>query len=144
MKNRDLILLLVDKSINAFGQVLGLSEASKLKIALTIIQSTVQDTFNINSNYLSREVLSDILAKKPLDIEQASLLTNLLWTEAEILIKLNRPQYGLTQYENALQLLNWKTRQSVEMDHLERKNKIRELEAIIAKLKLPEEKNISK
>ena len=139
MKNRDLILLLVDKAINAFGQVMGLSEEAKLKIALTIIQNTVQDSFEINSNYLSRETLAGILAKKTLGIEQASLLTNLLWTEAEILLKLKRPQYSLTQYENALQLLHWKAKQSIEKDLLERNNKIRELESIIKKLRLPDE-----
>lgn len=139
MKNRDLILLLVEKSINAFGQVMGLNEEAKLKIALTIIQNTIQDSFEINSNYLSGETLAGILAKKTLGIEQASLLTNLLWTEAEILLKLKRPQYSLTQYENALQLLHWKAKQSIEKDLLERNNKIRELETIIKKLKLPNE-----
>ena len=139
MKNRDMILLLVEKSINAFGQMMGLNEEAKLKIALTIIQNTIQDSFEINSNYLSGETLAGILAKKTLGIEQASLLTNLLWTEAEILLKLNRPQYSLTQYENALQLLHWKAKQSIEKDLLERNNKIRELETIIKKLKLPNE-----
>lgn len=139
MKNKDLILLLVDKSVNAFGQVMGLNEEAKLKIALTIIQNTIQDSFEINSNYLSGEILADILAKKTLSIDQASLLTNLLWTEAEILLKLRRPQYSLTQYENALQLLHWKAKQSIEKDLLERNNKIRELESIIKKLKLPNE-----
>ncbi len=41
MKNKDLILLLVDKSANAFGTLIGLTEDEKLKTALTIIQDTI-------------------------------------------------------------------------------------------------------
>lgn len=55
MKNTDLILMLVDKSTNAFGQIHGLSAENKLKKVLSIIQNTIQDTFNINSYYLSKK-----------------------------------------------------------------------------------------
>lgn len=69
MKNTDMILMLVDKSTNAFGQILGLSAENKLKKVLSIIQSTIQDTFNINSYYLSEKTLNDILTKSLLNLE---------------------------------------------------------------------------
>lgn len=89
MKNGDLILMVVDKSTNAFGQVLGLTEDAKLKVALTIIQDTIKTAFDINSNELTTKSLADILAKDQLDLDQTRLLTNLLWAQADILIKQN-------------------------------------------------------
>ena len=100
--------MLVDKSTNAFGRIIGLSETNKLKKVLSITQSTIQDTFNINSYYLSEKTLEDILAKNLLDLEQAQLLTSLLCTQAEILLELDQPKDSLIQYKNALQLLHWK------------------------------------
>lgn len=135
MKNRDLILMLVDKSTNAFGQILGLTEEDKLKNALSITQSTIQDSLYIDSNNLLKKNLEEILEKGLLDFSQAQLLTNLLWTKAEILLKLNRPKESMTQYSNALQLLYWKEKQPIEIERLERRNKIKELESIIATLK---------
>lgn len=131
MKNKDLILTLVDKSTNAFGTLIGLTEDAKLKVALTIIQDTIQATFGIDSNLLTLKILADILAKDQLDIDQTHLLTNLLWTQAEILLKLNQPIQGLISYENTLHLLQWRTQQSVAKIHLEKQNKITELKAII-------------
>lgn len=136
MKNTDLILMLVDKSTNAFGQILGLSTENKLKKVLSIIQSTIQDTFNINSYYLSEKTLNDILTKSLLDLEQAQLLTGLLCTQAEILLELNQPKDSLIQYKNALQLLHWKELQPIERDRLERKNKIMDLETIVSTMKI--------
>lgn len=136
MKNTDLILMLVDKSTNAFGQILGLSAENKLKKVLSIIQSTIQDTFNINSHYLSEKTLNDILAKSLLDLEQAQLLTSLLCTQAEILLALNQPKDSLVQYKNALQLLHWEEQQPIERDQLKRKNKIINLETIVSKMKI--------
>jgi hypothetical protein len=135
MENRNLILMLLEKSINAFGRVLGLSEEDKLKAALLITQSTIQDSFDINSIYLSEKTLEDILAKTQLNLDQAQLLTNLLWTQAEILLKLNRKEDCLKQYLNTVQLLKWKEKQSFEKGQLERERKIIEIESIIAELK---------
>lgn len=136
MKNTDLILMLVDKSTNAFGEIHGLSEENKLKKVLSIIQSTIDDTFNINSYYLSEKILDDILTKNLLDLEQAHLLTSLLCTLAEILLELNQPQDSLIQYKNALQLLHWKNQQPIERDQIERKNKIVNLETIVSIMKI--------
>lgn len=141
MKNRDLILMFVDKSTNAFRQILGLTEEDKLKTALTITQSTIQDSFDINSNELSKKSLAVILEKGLLDLGQAQLLTNLHWTKAEILLKLNRPRESMKQYNNALQLLHWKEKQPIKIARSERKNKISELESIIATLKLTDTLN---
>lgn len=138
MKNTDLILMLVDKSTNAFGQILGLSAENKLKKILSVIQSTIQDTFNINSYYLSEKTLNDILTKSLLDIEQTKLLTSLLCTQAEILLELNQPKDSLIQYQNALQLLHWEQQLPIERDQLERKNKIMDLETIVSTMKVNE------
>jgi len=108
MKNRDLILLLVDKSINVHGQVFGLSAETKLKVTLKIIQECIETDFNINTNLLDSKMLADILAKDKLDVDRTSLLTSLLIAQAETLSKLNRRQASLTQYKNALQLLHWR------------------------------------
>lgn len=136
MKNTDLILMLVDKSTNAFGQIHGLSAENKLKKVLSIIQNTIQDTFNINSYYLSEKTLNDILTKSLLDLEQAKLLISLLCTQAEILLELNQPKDSLTQYKNALQLLHWEEQQPIERDQIERKNKIMDLETIVYTMKI--------
>lgn len=136
MKNTDLILMLVDKSTNAFGQIHGLSAENKLKKVLSIIQNTIQDTFNINSYYLSKKTLNDILTKSLLDLEQAKLLISLLCTQAEILLELNQPKDSLTQYKNALQLLHWEEQQPIERDQIERKNKIMDLETIVYTMKI--------
>lgn len=135
MKNRDLILMLIEKSTNAFRQVFGITEMTKLKSALHIIQSTIQDSFEINSIDLSQKQLSAILGKSLYDLDQCRMLTNLLWAEAEVLLKLKQPMESLKQYENVLHLLHWKARQPSENGRLERKNKIDELEAIIATIK---------
>ena len=136
MENRDLILMLIDKSINSFGQVHGLTMESKQKNVLSVTQRTVKESFNIDSDTLSAKTLTSLLANGLLDLGQVHILTDLLWTQAEILLKLNQPQESLIHYKNALQLLRWQTIQIVENGSLERKNKISELEAIIAALKL--------
>ena len=136
IKNRDLILILIDKSTNAFGKMLGLTEDDKLNTALSITQSTIEDSFDIKSKNLSEKLLANILSKNLLNFDQAQILTNLLWTQAEILLKLNRPNECITHYEITLQLLKWKVEQPVEYGRLERKNKIIELETIISTLKI--------
>lgn len=136
MKNTDLILMLVDKSTNAFGEIHGLSKENKLKKVLSIIQSTIHDTFNINSYYLTEKILNDILTKSLLDLGQAKLLASLLCTQAEILLELNQPKDSLIQYKNALQLLHWEEQQPIERDQLERKNKISDLETIVSTMKV--------
>ncbi|MDP1744574.1 MAG: hypothetical protein Q8L90_03290, partial [Bacteroidota bacterium] len=103
---------------------------------LSIIQSTIQDTFNINSYNLSKKTLNDILTKSLLDLEQAKLLISLLCTQAEILLELNQPKDSLIQYKNALQLLHWEEQQPIERDQLERKNKIMDLETIVYTMKI--------
>lgn len=134
MKNEDLILMLVDKSVNAFGELIGLSEYTKLKVALTIIQDTIKTAFGIDSFQLTQKTLEDILIKDLLDYDQRRLLTNLLWTQAEILLKLKTPIASLASYENALYLLRWTAQQSIEKNHLEKINKIAELETVIKTL----------
>jgi hypothetical protein len=135
MKNRNLILMLIEKSTNAFGQVFGITEMTKLKTALGIIQSTIYDSFQINSVDLSQKKLSGILGKGILDMDQCRLLTNLLWAQAEVFLKLKQPDNSLQHYEYALQLLHWKAEQPSENGRLERVNKIIELESIIAELR---------
>lgn len=49
-------------------------------------------------------------------------------------LKLKQAIASLTQYQNALQLLRWQTQQTVKKSYLERKNKISELEKVIATL----------
>lgn len=135
MKNRDLILMLVDKSANAFGELIGLTEDVKLKVALTIIQDVIKSAFGIDSNLLTKKILADILVKNRLDCDQIRLLTNLLWAQAEILFKLKQPNTSLANFENTLQILLWQTQQSIEKNHLEKQNKIAELKAVIETLK---------
>jgi len=142
MKSRDLILLLVDKSANAFGELIGLTEEAKLKVALTIIQGTIKTAFRIDSDKLSSKALADILAKDLLDYDQARLLTNLLWTQAEILLKLKQSIASLTNYENALQIIQWQTQHTIERFHLEKQNEITDLNAIIETLKPVSKKQI--
>lgn len=138
MENRDLILMLIDKSINSFGQVHGLTSESKLKNVLNVTQQTVKESFNIDSDSLSKKTLKSLLANGLLDLSQAHILTDLLWTQAEILLKLNQPQDSMIHYKNALQLLQWQSDQIVENGSIERGKKISELEAIISTLKLRE------
>ena len=140
MKNKDLILMLVDKSNNAFGTLIGLSEEAKLKVTLTIIQDTIKAAFCIDAKLLTSKALADILVKDQLDIDQTRLLTNLLWTQAELLLKLNQPIASLTNYENTLLLIQWQTQQTVEKKHLEKQNKITELKSFIDALKPPTNK----
>jgi len=109
MKNRELILMLVDKSINAFGQLIGLAEDAKLKVALTIIQDTISTGFGIDSVLLTSTALEEILEKDQLEIDQVCLLSDLLWIQADILLELKQPFASLKNYENALQLLQWQT-----------------------------------
>lgn len=137
MKNRDLILMLVDKSANAFGELIGLTKDAKLQVALTIIQGIIKSAFGIDSNKLTPKVLTDILMKDKLDCDQTCLLTNLLWVQAEIQLKLNLPIASLTNYENALHLLHWQTQQTIEKINLEKQNKITEIKAVIETLKQP-------
>lgn len=140
MKNKDLILLLVDKSANAFGTLIGLTEDTKLKATLTIIQDTIKTAFGIDSKLLTQKDLADILVKDQLDIDQTRLLTNLLWTQAELLLKLNQPIASLTNYENTLLLIQWQTQQTDEKKHLEKQNKITALKGFIDTLKPPASK----
>jgi len=141
MKNRDLILMLIEKSLNAFGNVIGQTQEDKLRTELSITRSAIQDSFKINSNDLTKKILADILSKMLLTIEQVHQLSDLLWTQAELLLKLNRPQEGLIQFTNVLQLLYWNAEQPAEKGNLDRKNKIKELEALIVTLKLPSKMN---
>lgn len=135
MKNKDLILMLIDKSVNAFGELIGLTEDAKLNVTLSIIQDTIKNVFDINSNALTPNTIDDILVKDQLDCDQIHLLANLLWTKAEILSKLDRQITSLTNYENTLLLLQWRIQQTVEKNQLEKQNKITELKAIIETLK---------
>ena len=135
MKNRNLILMLIDKSANAFGELIGLTGDTKLKVTLTIIQDTIKNAFDIDSNLLTQKDLADILVKDQLDIDQTRLLTNLLWTQAELLLKLNQPIASLTNYENTLLLIQWQIQQTVEKKHLEKQNKIAELKSLIDSLR---------
>ncbi|MES2398318.1 MAG: hypothetical protein V4549_20055 [Bacteroidota bacterium] len=135
MKKENLILMLVGKSANAFGELIGLTEEAKLNVALSIIQDTIKKTFDINSNLLTPNTIYDILVKDQLDCDQIHLLAHLLWTKAEILSKLDRQITSLTNYENTLLLLQWRLQQSFEKNQLEKQSKITELEAIIVTLK---------
>lgn len=135
MKNKDLILMLVDKSSNAFGTLIGLTEDTKLKVTLTIIQDTIKTALGIDSNLLTSKALADILVKDQFDIDQTRLLTNLLWTQAELLLKLNQPIASQTNYENTLLLIQWQIQQTVEKKHLEKQNKIAELKSLIDTLR---------
>lgn len=139
MKNRDLILMLVDKSTNAFGPLIGLAEDAKLKVALTIIQDTISTVFGIDSVLLTSTALDEILEKDQLEIDQVCLLTDLLWIQADILLELKQPFASLKNYENALQLLQWQTGLSIEIIHSEKQNKITGLIAAIARF-TPESK----
>ena len=81
---------------------------------------------------------SEILSKRT---EKKMNLINLLSLYAIIiqmstLLKLNQQQESLTHYENALQILRWKAQQPFEKCHLERENKINELETDIIAMKL--------
>ena len=140
MKNKDLILFLIDKSANAFGELIGITEEAKLKVALTIIQDAIKTALEIDSNLLTPKVLEDILVKNLLDIDQTILLSNLLWIKAKLLLKLNRPIESLTNYENALLVLQWEAQQTVAKKHLEKQNEITELNAAIDELKLTRNK----
>lgn len=134
MKNRDLILMLINNSSNAFGELIGLSEYAKLKVAQIVIKDTIKTTFNINVNKLTTKELSDILLKNLIDIDQIRILTELIWIQGEIALKLKEPLASLTNYENALQLLQWQQQHGTERIHLEKQNKIIKLKAIIKRL----------
>lgn len=140
MKNKDFIVLLVDKSTNVFGQVIGLSADAKLRITINIIQETINDCFGINTHSLNSQSLAKILTKNTLDLYQSRLIAYLIWTQAEMLLKLNEPEAGLKHFKNALQLLQWQTQQAPEKSYLESKNKILKLEKIIANLDSPRKK----
>jgi len=135
MKNSDLILLLIDKSVNAFGQIIGLTEDAKLNVTLTIVQDTIKIVYGIDSNLLTSKALEDILISGQIKGDDTLLLTDLLLTQADILLQLRQPNASLTNYENALHLLHWKTQRSVAIIHLESQSKIVALEAIIETLK---------
>lgn len=132
MNDSDLILMLINKSTNVFGNILGLSPDAKLKITQRIIQDTIESTFNTVTDGLTSNLLTDVLVKNKLDIVQTNLLVNLFCIHAEISLQLNQTQVALIQYKNALQVLHWQTHQSIEKKQSESKNKISELEAIIA------------
>ena len=136
MRNKDLILMLINKSTNAFGELIGLTEEAKLKVALSVIRDTTITALGIDPNLLCPKSLAEILVRDQLDRDQARLLTNLLWTQAEILFKLKQPIASLTNYENALQLLQWQTKETLKNDHLEKQNKITKLKAVIETLQL--------
>jgi len=142
MKNSNLILKLVDNSINAFGQLLGLTEEEKLNKTLYVIQSTILETFNLDSSILSQEKLAAFLSKNTFGMEQAQQLTNLLWSQAELLFKLNQKNQSLIHYENALEVMQWKVKQPTDKGVSERKNKIIELESIIENLEIEIQNNI--
>lgn len=131
MKNRDLILMLVDKSANAFGELIGLTEDEKLKVAQTIIQDTIKTAFRFDLNLLTPKGLAEVLLKDQLDYDQTRLLTNLMWAQAEILLKLKQPIASMKHFENALHILQWQKQQSIEKIHLEKQNKITELKMVI-------------
>jgi aspartyl/asparaginyl-tRNA synthetase len=141
MQNRDLILKLVDNSTNAFGQLIGLTEEEKLKKALSITESTILETFKFDSSTLTQKKLAEILSKNTFDLEQAQQLTNLFWTQAELLIKLNKQDQSVIHYKNALEILHWKSKQSEAKGVSERKDKITELESIIESFKTTEVPN---
>lgn len=128
--------MLINKSSNAFGELIGLTEEAKLKVALSIIRDTTIAALGIDPNLLTPMSLSDILVKGQLDCGQARLLTNLLWTQADILLKLKQPIASLTNYENALHLLHWQTKETLKKKHLEKQNKINKLKAVIETLQL--------
>lgn len=132
MKNSDLILMLINKSINLFGKVLGLSSDAKLEAVQRIIQGAIKSALNTNADLLTSNILADILVKNKFDNDQTNLLINLLCIHAEISLQLNQKQVALIKYKNALQVLHWQTQLPIEKKHLASKNKISELEAIIA------------
>ena len=134
MKSGDLILLLIDKSINVHGQVLGLSAETKLNVTVQIIDECIESAFKINRNHLTSKILAEILEKDQLDFDKTTLLTNLFVAKAETLSKLNKTQASLTQYKNALQLLHWQKEKVFKKACLIREHEISVLETIIGTL----------
>lgn len=135
MRNKDLILILTDKSANTFGQLIGLNEDEKLITTLIIIHGTIETAFGFNSNLMTPKALADILERDNIEMERIGLLTKLLWTQAEILLKLDQTIASLIHYENALLLLLWPTQQTFSENYSEKQNEIVELKAIINLLK---------
>lgn len=135
MRNKDLVLILMDKSVNAFGQLTGLNEDEKLITTLIIIHDTIETEFGFNSNLMTPKALADILERDNIEMERIGLLTKLLWTQAEILLKLDQTIASLIHYENALLLLLWPTQQTFSKNYSEKQNEIAELKAIINLLK---------
>ncbi|MDO9185731.1 MAG: hypothetical protein Q7W13_06945 [Bacteroidia bacterium] len=135
MRNKNLILTLIDNSAKAFGQLTGLNEDEKLIATLIIIHDTIESEFGFNSNLMTPKALANILERDNIEMEQIGLLTKLLWTQAEILLKLDQSIASLIHYENALLLLLWPTQRTFAKDYSEKQNEIAELKAIINMLK---------
>jgi len=131
MKNKNSILILIEKSTNAFGELKGLTEDEKLKAALTIIEDTIQTAFGIDPTLLRPNTITDILKEKQPNIEQTSMLSKLLWTQAEILLKLKQPFASLTNRENSLLVSQWQTYPNIERNYLEKQNEITELKELL-------------
>lgn len=108
MNNRILILMLIEKSANAFGELIGLTKDTKLKAVLTIIQDTIQLALGIDSIQMTSKELLDSIVDKKIDIDETHLLAGLLWVQAETLSQLKQPITSLRAYENTLQLIQWR------------------------------------
>lgn len=135
MKNVNTVILLLEKATQAFGVLLGITPTKKTEIALNIIQKTILESYGIIQKKLSKKELEDILMQQKLEFDQVYLLANLLMTQGELLLKLNRPLESLIQFENTLLLMKWQEVYTPGKINIERKNKISTLEAITKKLK---------
>lgn len=125
--------MLIDKSANAFGELIGLTKDTKLKTVLTIIQDTIQSTWGINSIQMTSKELIDSIVDKKIDIDETHLLASLLWVQAETLSQLKQPVASLSAYENTLQLIQWLALNVVQEKNFQKN--ITELKIIIKTLK---------
>lgn len=133
MNNRKAILMLIDKSANAFGELIGTTNDTKLKVIVTIIHDTIEMVWGINSIQLTSKELVDSIIDKKIDVGDTHLLFNLLWIQAETLSQLEKPVESLRAYENALQLIQWRSLRVVQENDF--KKNITRLKSMIRTLK---------
>lgn len=112
MKNSDLILMLIDKSTNAHGKLIGLNNNTRLETKLKIIKETVSNVLEINSYALfTKKLLSEKLKQNQLNNDQIDFLAHLFLAMADIHSQLNKFNTGFKNYNEALLILQWQTQQ---------------------------------
>ncbi|MBI2281127.1 MAG: hypothetical protein HYU68_10625 [Bacteroidetes bacterium] len=136
MNKPDFVLMLIDKSANAYGKLLGLNNSTRLEITLTIIQETVSNIMDIDISLLcSEKLIKEKLKQNLINYDQVRFVIYLLLADADILIQLKQTQFALKKYKIILLLTQWQTQQEVLKNYFEKQLEITELKERIETLK---------